>query len=66
LDHARTPEEESVFLLGPNLVGDLTTKHRIMMAHWQDYERLYPATKVYDFEPEPQGNIVRPPPTPGS
>jgi hypothetical protein len=66
LDHARTPQEESVFLLGPDLLGDLKTKHRIMMAHWQDYERLYPATKVYDFEPEPRGNILPPPPEPGT
>lgn len=58
LDHATKPEEESVFLLGPDLVGDLRKKHSIMMAHWPEYEHLYPATKVYDFEPEPRGNIV--------
>jgi hypothetical protein len=58
VDHAATPEEESVFVLGPDLVGDLKKKQAIMMRHWQDYERLYPATKVYDFEPEPKGNIV--------
>lgn len=60
LDHAAKPEEESVFVLGPDLLGDLRKKHRIMMAHWQDYERLYPATKVYDFEPDPKGNILPP------
>jgi hypothetical protein len=60
LDRAVKPEEESVFLLGPDLVGDLKKKHAIMMAHWHDYERLYPATKVYDFEPEPLGNIAPP------
>lgn len=63
LDHATKPEEESVFLLGPNLVGDLRRKYDIMMAHWHDYERLYPATKVYDFEPDPRGNILPPPGT---
>lgn len=60
LDHATKQEEESVFLLGPDLGGDLRRKHAIMMAHWHDYERLYPATKVYDFEPDPRGNILAP------
>ncbi len=61
LDQATKPEEESVFLLGPNLIGDLKKKLKIMMAHWQEYETLYPATKVYDFEPDPKGNILPPP-----
>lgn len=66
LDHAMKPEEESVFLLGPDLVGDLKKKLNIMMAHWQEYETLYPATKVYDFEPDPKGNILPPPPQAGA
>jgi len=57
IDVARTPEEESVFRLGPDLVADLRRKMAIMLDHWQDYERLYPATKVWDFEPEPRGNL---------
>ena len=61
LAHASQPSEESVFLLGPDLLGDLRRKLDIMMDHWQDYERLYPSTKPWDFEPEPMGNIVRPP-----
>jgi hypothetical protein len=60
LEYAACPEEESVFLLGPDLVADLKRKMAIMLDHWQDYERLYPSTKVYDFEPEPRGNIVPP------
>lgn len=63
LDHASKAKEESVFLLGPDVVGDLKKKYRIMMAHWQDYETLYPATKVYDFEPDPKGNILPPEPS---
>ena len=27
----------------------------IMMDHWPEYEYMYPATKVYDYEPEPKG-----------
>lgn len=59
LDHASSPEEESVFLLGPDLVGALRRKAEVMLDHWQDYETLYPATKVRDFDPEPVGNLVR-------
>jgi hypothetical protein len=55
---AACPEEESVFRLGPNLVADLKRKMAIMMDHWHDYERLYPTTKVVDFEPPAKGNIV--------
>ena len=55
---ASCPEEENVFRLGPDPVADLKKKIAIMMDHWQDYERLYPATKVIDFDPEPEGNIV--------
>lgn len=58
LEHAHTPEEESPFMLGPDVVADLKRKLDIMLDHWQDYERLYPTTKVWDFEPEPRGNIV--------
>jgi hypothetical protein len=59
VEHARSREEESVFILGPNLVADLRRKSDIMLDHWHDYERLYPSTKVRDFDPEPVGNIVR-------
>lgn len=58
LEHAHCPEEESSFLLGPDVVADLQKKLDIMLDHWQDYERIYPTTKVWDFEPEPRGNIV--------
>lgn len=51
LDCASSPEEESVFLLGPDLPAALRRKMEIMWDHWQDYERLYPTTKVRDFEP---------------
>jgi len=60
LASAACQEEENVFRLGPDLVGDLKRKIAIMMDHWQDYERLYPSTKVTDFEPAPEGNIVSP------
>lgn len=60
MQHARTPAEESVFMMGPRLKADIRRKLDIMMDHWQDYETLFPSTKVWDFEPEPKGNIVRP------
>lgn len=59
IEHANMPEEESVFMLGPDPVADLRRKMDIMLDHWQDYELLYPTCKVWDFEPEPRGNIVR-------
>ena len=58
VDFARSPDEESVFILGPNLVDDLRRKMDIMLDHWHDYERLYPTTKMWDFEPEPRGNLT--------
>ncbi len=57
IEHAANADEESVFLLGPDVVGALRHKLDIMLDHWQDYERLYPATKVHDFEPQPRGNL---------
>lgn len=58
IEHARTPAEENVFMLDVNLVAALRHKVEVMLNHWQDYERLYPATKVWDFEPPTVGNIV--------
>ena len=58
LEDAHSPEEESPFMLGPDVVADLKRKLDIMLDHWHDYERLYPTTRVWDFEPEPRGNIV--------
>jgi len=57
---ARTPEEENVFLFAPDLVEQLRLKMDVMLDHWQDYENLYPATKVYELEPEPKENILPP------
>ena len=57
---APTAEEENVFLFGPNLLTALKHKMTVMLDHWQDYERLYPATKVWEFEAEPEDNIVQP------
>ncbi len=50
-DCADSPETESVFKLGPNLVEDLRRKREVMLDHWHDYERLYPTSKVWEFEP---------------
>ncbi len=54
---AATGDDESVFMLGPDLPAALRRKLDIMLDHWQDYERLYPATKLHDLEPVPKGNL---------
>jgi len=51
IEHAATAEEESVFMLDVDIAAALRHKCEVMLNHWQDYERLYPATKVWDFEP---------------
>lgn len=58
IEKARAAKEESVFMLEQDLAGALRHKCKVMLDHWQDYERLYPATKVWDFEPPSVGNIV--------
>lgn len=60
IEYAAAPEEQNVFMLGPDLPRDLERKMDIMMDHWQEYEQLYPTTKVWDFEPQPTGNIAPP------
>jgi hypothetical protein len=50
--HAHNADEESVFMLGPDLRGDLRRKMNIMLDHWQEYETLFPATKVWELEPK--------------
>jgi|GEM_PF-2350275 len=51
IDHADRPEQESVFVLGPDIVGDLRRKLDLMMDHWHDYEVLYPTTLVWEPQP---------------
>ena len=51
----RTPEEETVFTYGPDLPTLLRRKMAIMLAHWQEYETLFPSTKVWDYEPGEHG-----------
>jgi hypothetical protein len=41
LDLAHPPAKENIRVLGPNLVDQLRRKVKIMMAHWEDYERLF-------------------------
>ena len=41
LDLAASPAEEDIRVLGPDLVDELRAKMRIMVAHWEDYERLF-------------------------
>ena len=40
---AETAEEEDVFFFSPHVVEHLRKKVAIMMAHWEEYEQLYPS-----------------------
>ena len=53
--HVGQPDEESVFMLGPHLVHDLRHKMNVMLDPWQEYETLFPSTKVWEFEPASGG-----------
>jgi hypothetical protein len=41
LDLAKTKDDENIRVLGPDLVDQLRKKMKIMMAHWEDYKRLF-------------------------
>jgi hypothetical protein len=41
IDLAKTSGEENIRVLGPDLVDQLRRKIKIMIAHWEDYERLF-------------------------
>lgn len=43
LELAQPPEVQDVFYFGDDIVAQLRRKIDIMMDHWEDYERLYPA-----------------------
>jgi hypothetical protein len=45
LDLAHPPAKENIRVLGPDLVDQLRRKVKIMMAHWEDYERLFDPEK---------------------
>lgn len=46
LDLAPTAEEENIRVLGPDLAAQLRTRVKIMIAHWEDYERLFDKEKA--------------------
>ncbi len=41
IDLAKSSGEENIRVLGPDLVDQLRRKIKIMIAHWEDYERLF-------------------------
>ncbi len=41
IETAKTPQEESIRVLGPDLANQLRRKVKIMVSHWEDYERLF-------------------------
>lgn len=59
-NQGKTDAEETVFIFGPKLIRQLRRKMEVMLDHWHDYERLYPTSKVHEYEPrEPeQGGAV--------
>jgi hypothetical protein len=54
IELAKTSEEENIRMLGPDLVDQLRKKVRIMIAHWQDYERLF----VDEERKEPKSTAI--------
>ncbi len=47
IDTTKTSAEENIRVLGPDLAAQLRRKVKIMVKHWEDYERL--------FDPEKEG-----------
>ena len=43
LELAPTADQQDVFYYGPDVVDQLRRKMAVMVDHWEDYERLYPA-----------------------
>ena len=41
IDVSKTSGEENIRVLGPDLIEQLRKKVKIMIAHWEDYERLF-------------------------
>ena len=41
LDLGKTSLDENIRVLGPDLIDQLRRKIKIMIAHWEDYERLF-------------------------
>ena len=46
LELAPTAEEENIRVLGPDLAAQLRKRVKIMIAHWEDYERLFDKEKA--------------------
>ena len=45
IDTTKTSAEENIRVLGPDLSSQLRRKVKIMVAHWEDYERLFDQEK---------------------
>ena len=41
ISHARHPEDEDTFLLGPDLLAQIERKQQLMRDHWQDAEAYF-------------------------
>jgi hypothetical protein len=48
IDTAKTSTEENIRVLGPDLAAQLRRKVKIMVKHWEDYERLFDEEKRKD------------------
>ncbi len=46
IDTAKTPAEENIRVLGPDLASQLRRRVKIMVSHWEDYERLFDLEKA--------------------
>jgi hypothetical protein len=54
IELAKTREEENIRVLGPDLVDQLRRKVKIMIAHWEDYKRLF----VDEERKEPKSTTI--------
>lgn len=54
IELAKTSEEENIRMLGPDLIDQLRKKVKIMIAHWEDYERLF----VDEERKEPKSTAI--------
>lgn len=58
IETAKTPQEESIRVLGPDLAGQLRRKVKIMVSRWEDYERLFDEESAKPG-PQPTGPAPR-------
>lgn len=54
IDTTKTSAEENIRVLGPDLAAQLRRKVKIMVKHWEDYERLFDQEKAKSRRAQPK------------